>query len=112
MIEQGEARREARVVVALRRAQADDRRGHAGRFLPIELGLLQIDVVHDLRDGGYARLANAEALDEHLERTVLALVREFRVEHVETDLARFRLVALRGNELEAGRRVHEPSNEP
>src|SRR5215207_4921674 len=80
-------------------------------FEPVELTVLEVDVVNDLGDmaqGGV--VAEAEPFDEGLEGAVLALVCELGAEHVEGDAA-LDPFAL-GDEVEARALVDELPDQP
>src|ERR1041384_8204579 len=63
---------DALLVVARDRADAVDRAAHARRFLAAELVVVQIEVVDDLSDRGERGVAEAHALDQHLEGAAVA----------------------------------------
>src|SRR5438552_14568734 len=104
--------REAIAVVVMRHGDAGDHHGHPRHFRAIEFRLFQIDVVNDLGDGAHGRIVDAQALDQHLERAAVALVREFGIERVEADFVRFGRVVLSLHELEAGLRIDEAFDQP
>jgi len=54
----------------------------------------------------------AASIEQHLEGAFVALVREFRLENVETQFALLWAVAFAGDELEAGFRVDEAAYQP
>src|SRR5688572_13510816 len=95
------------LVLAMQERDPGDLCSDALGFGPAELGVPQIDVVNDVRDGAKPWLFEIEALAQNLERAAVALVRKFGLEHVEPQLARFRGVAFRRNELERRLRVDE-----
>src|SRR6516165_4205273 len=55
-----------------------------------ELAVLEIDIVDDLADGAKRCVFEAASVEQDLEGAFVALVREFRLEHVEAQLAFFR----------------------
>ena len=77
-----------------------------------ELGVLEVDVVHDLADGGERRVVQARPGQQHLEGAAVALVGELALVHVEPQVARLGHVALGGDELEPGLRIDEPADQP
>src|SRR5262245_25692009 len=78
----------------------------------IELRVLQIDVVHDLRNRHESAIVETQTRHEDLEGAEVAFMRELRLEHVEAKLLCFRLVTLGRHELEAGVGVDKPANQP
>src|SRR3989442_12344398 len=82
--------------------------GHA--FPAPELVVLEVRVVDDLADQPQTPVSDCKALEERLERAVLALVGEFAFEHVEPHGARARKRVERKGE--PGFRVEEPLDEP
>src|SRR5262245_44137341 len=85
---------------------------NACSFVTIELRLLEVDVVDDLRERLERRVLEVEGAQHHLERTEIPFMGKLGVEHVEAQFARSRYVAARGNELEGGRLVDKSANEP
>src|SRR5262249_21410554 len=81
-------------------------------FGSAELAVLEIDIVDDLADGAKRRVLEAAAIEQDLERALVALMREFRLEHVETQLAFFRPIAFAGDELELGFRIDKAAYQP
>src|SRR5712692_790497 len=109
-IEQRHPALEQLVVVVERGGERQDRQVHARGLAPRELAVAQIRLVDDLGDRAEAPVPDAPALQERLERAVLALVAELRAEHVERDPLRRRV--RRVGELEARLVVEEPFDEP
>src|SRR5262249_60603364 len=77
-----------------------------------ELAVLEIDLVDDLANGAKRCVLEAASLDQDLEGALVALVREFRLEHVEAQLTLFRPIAFARDELELGFRVDEAAYQP
>src|SRR5262245_54958617 len=65
--------------------QAVDPEIKARRLIPRELAVVQVGFVHNLGDRPNPAILDAEALDEGLERAVLAVVAEVGTEDVERD---------------------------
>ena len=74
---------EALFVVAGRGADAGDQGPDPLGLGAGELAVLEVDVVHDLGDRAERGLAQARALEQHLEGAAVALVGELGLEHVE-----------------------------
>src|SRR5215467_10911929 len=98
----------------IRRGQRDavDQGPHADRFVAAELVVLEVNVVNDLGDGAQRRILGRDAIEQHLEGALVALMCELGLEHVEAQLAFDRAIALAGNELEARIRVDETTDQP
>src|SRR5262245_4388840 len=111
-VEHGGPTLEAGFVIPLAHGDARDQPVDAGRLGTIELRVLQIDVVHDLRNWHECPVVETEARDEHLEGAEIALVRELGLEHVEAELPCLGLVALGRHELEGRILVDEATDEP
>src|SRR5262245_12183124 len=77
-----------------------------------ELAVLEIDIVDDLGDGAKRCVLEAASVEQHLEGAFVALVGEFRLEHVETQLALLRAIAFAGDELELALRIDEAAYQP
>src|SRR5919204_1760738 len=84
----------------------------AARILALELAVAEIDLMHDFRDLRECRILEVKSAQQRLESAAIALVRVLRVEHVEPELTRFRLVALWSDELEAPLWINETPDEP
>ena len=85
---------------------------HASHLLAAELGLLEIDVVNDVRHGAQRRVVDRESAQHHLEPAKVAVVGELGVEHIEAKLSHGRSVAAGRDELERGLRIDEATDEP
>src|SRR5215813_821686 len=107
----GPARDPLRVILG-RRADTLHKRSDACDFGSPELAVLEIDIVDDLADSAKRCILEAASLEQDLERALVALVREFRLEHVESQLAFLRPIAFAGDELELGFRVDEAAYQP
>src|SRR5438552_3291137 len=70
-------------VFAMRHRDSVNQRFEASRLAPAVLLVLQVDVMHDLRDVPQRRVSDLEAGQQHLEGAELALMRVLAVEHVE-----------------------------
>src|SRR5262245_42586618 len=81
-------------------------------FGPPELAVLEVDIVDDLRDGAKRCIFEAAPIEQDLERAFVALVGEFRLEHVETQLALFRAIAFAGHKFELRFRIDEAAYQP
>src|SRR5258706_3143192 len=81
------ASREARVVVVVPHRDPRDEPVEAESILPSELGVLEIDLMNDLRDCGQRPIGDPEAREKDFEGAGIAQVGELRLEHVEADLA-------------------------
>src|SRR5260370_6290969 len=103
---------QALVVVLVARADPGDQRVDARCFGALEFAVLQIDVVNDFRDRPQPTGVGRQASDKNLECAAIALVRELGIEHVESDLALFRAIAARRNELEFRVGVDEALDKP
>src|SRR3954453_915616 len=75
------ATRDATRVILGRHADPFDQRPDAGDLRPAEFFVLQVDVVDDLRDGAQRGILQCAALEQHLERALVALVGELGLEH-------------------------------
>src|SRR3954447_3889062 len=106
------ATRDAIRVILGRHADPFDQRPDAGDLRPAEFVVLQVDVVDDFRDGAQRRVFWHAALQQHLERALVALMRELGLEHVETQFGRIRAISLSGYELEAGLWINETAYQP
>src|SRR5262249_7093789 len=76
-------------------------------FGSAELAVLEIDIVDDLADGAKRRVLYAASLEQDLERALVALVGEFRLEHVEAQFTLLGPIAFAGDEFELGFRIDE-----
>src|SRR5262245_27644187 len=103
---------EARLVVPMAHGNPGDQPIDARCLGTIELRVLQVDVVHDLRNRHEGTIVETEARHEDLEGAEVAFMRELRLKHVKAEFLRVRLVALGRHELEAGVGVDEPANKP
>src|SRR3954467_3559791 len=106
------ATRDATRVILGRHADPFDQRPDAGDLRPAEFVVLQVDVVDDLRDGAQRGILQCAALEQHLERALVALVGELGLEHVEAQFGRLRAISLPGYELEAGLWINETAYQP
>src|SRR5262245_16958331 len=82
------------------------------RLLASVSRVLQVDVVDDLGERVERGILPPEVAEHHLEGAELAVVSELGLEHVEADLTRCGGVAARSDELEGGRSVDEPADQP
>src|SRR5258705_106489 len=112
VVEESRAASEPALVLFVSHRDPGDQPIDARSFRAAELGVLQIDIVYDLRDRRERGVVDAEAIDQHLEGAPVPFVRELRFEHVEADLARERSVTFSGDELEAAFRIDEAADEP
>jgi hypothetical protein len=112
VVEQGEGALQPGHVAGLRGRDAGHDLGDARRLRPVELAVLDVDVVDDLGDPAQPGVAQSGALDQDLEGAAVAFVGVFRLEHVEADLAAARPVARGGGELEARLGVDEAPDQP
>src|SRR5215218_1658705 len=112
VVEHRGAARQPPFVLLVGRCDALDEMGDAGRLRTAELGVLQVDVMHDLADGRERPVVQARAGLQHLEGAAVAVVGVLALVHVEAQLAGFGDVALRGYELEPGLRIDEAPDEP
>src|ERR1700692_1017442 len=103
---------QAFIVVLVVRADPGDQRIDARCFGALEFAVLQIDVVNDFRDRPQPTDAGHQASNQNLAGAAIAFVRKLGIEHVESDLALFRAIAARRNELEFRVRVDEALDEP
>src|SRR5262245_2664277 len=106
------AARDAFRVVLGRDADALDQRPDARDLGTAELVVLEVDVVDDLADGAQRRVLERAALEQHLERALVALVRELGLVHVETQLAVGRAISLAPHDLPAGVGLDETRDVP
>src|SRR6266511_2214690 len=83
-------------------------RGFLSAFLPKVL----VEVVDDFRDCAKRCVLEAASIEQHLKGAFVALVREFGLEHVETQLALLRAIAFAGDEFEACFRIDEAAYQP
>src|SRR5262249_29434504 len=79
----GATRNPLRIILG-RRADTLYKGSDTCNFGSAELAVLEIDIVDDLADGAKRRVLYAASLEQDLEGAFVALVREFRLEHVET----------------------------
>src|SRR5215211_7995152 len=112
VVEHGATPREPLRVVAIGRADPGDQAANAGRLLASELFVFEINVVHDLADGGQRGIVQSCTTQQNLEGAAVALVGELSLEHVEAQLIGFGHVAFGWHELEAGLRVDEALDQP
>src|SRR5439155_13610598 len=103
---------EAGFVIPMAHGDARDQPVDAGRLGAVELRVLEVNVVHDLRNRHEGAVVEAEARHEDLKGAEVAVVRELSFKHVEAKLLCLRLVALGGHELDAGVGVDKPMNQP
>src|SRR5689334_2543671 len=82
-VEDRHAPLEEPVIVPGAGRQSPDGEIEADRLGPGELSVVKVGLVHDLREGLDATIVEPESLDERLERAVLAVVPEVRVQNVE-----------------------------
>jgi hypothetical protein len=68
--------------------------------------------VNNLCNRGKRRINESYALDQYFQCTVVALVREFRLKHVEAQFIKHRLVAFRRHKLKARGGIDKAPNEP
>src|SRR5260370_32405877 len=87
LVEEDAAAIEARVVAGVCENQADQKLLDAGGLGPVELRILQVDVVNDLRDLREGAVCRPDPGEQRLEGTPIALVREIASDHVESQLA-------------------------
>src|SRR6266478_4841237 len=90
---------------------ADESRNSCG-LGAIELLVFAVDVVHYFAERAECGVAYTELANKRLKRAVLADMRVFGFEHVESKLATFRLVSARRNELESRLHIYESANQP
>src|SRR5207248_9837041 len=109
-LEEREAVTEHLVVVLVGREKPTDRQVDPARLLACELAVAQIRLVDDLGQAGQTPVPDPEALDERLERAIVAVVTELGPRRVERDRRR-REVAGRG-EHERRLRIDEPPDQP
>ena len=86
--------------------------GDVPGLLAPELSVLEIDVVHNLRDRAERRVVRADPVQHHFERTLVALMRVLRLDHVEAKPARLSVIVLRGDEFEPSAGVNEAADQP
>src|SRR5712675_2024365 len=75
-------------------------------------GRSSVAVVDDLPDRTKRRVAQIELAEKRLKRAILADMRVFSFEHVEPELAAFRTVSTRRDELESRLRIYESADKP
>src|SRR6478736_6710102 len=92
-------------IVLGRNADALDQRLDAGHLGTTELTVLEIDVMHDLADRPQCAVLRSGTIEQHLERALVALVGEFRLEHVEAQLAGLWAIPLARYEFESRFRI-------
>src|SRR5262249_19350418 len=107
----GPTRDPLRVILG-RRADTLHKRSNPCDFSSPEFAVLEIDIVDDLGDGAQRCVLEAAAIEQHLEGALVALVREFRLEHVETQFALLRSIAFARDEFELGFRIDEAAYQP
>jgi hypothetical protein len=90
---------------------ADESR-HSSRLRSIEAIVLAVNVVDHLADRAKRGVAQTELAHKRLKRAILADVRVFSLEHVEPELATFRCVSARRDELESRLRINESTDQP
>src|SRR5512132_2088450 len=78
----------------------------------IEAIVFAVNVVDCLADRAQCHVAQTELTNKCLKRAVLADMRVFSFEHVEAELATFRLVSAGRNELESRLSVYETADKP
>src|SRR5438876_12158888 len=86
IVEHGGPALQPGLVIPMPHGDTRDQSVDAGSLGTIELRILQIDVVHDLRDREEAAVVETQAQHEDLEGAEVALVRELGLEHVEAKL--------------------------
>jgi hypothetical protein len=90
--------------------EAVDRQIHAHGLGPGELAVVQVGLVHDLGDQADPGILDAKALDDGLERAVLAVMAEVGAEDIERDPLARRVGGVREAELRV--RIAEALDEP
>ena len=98
-----------RLIVGVRAAQAFDEAADGRRVWFVETIFFQIQIVNDPADPADARIGEAEARTERLERTTALVVAELGVERIEGDGAGGRGPIA---ELERRGRIDEAADEP
>src|SRR5205085_10470675 len=83
IVEESERALEAIVVRFVPRRQTFDELLHAERFRAPELVVLEVEVVHDLRERLHAAVGETDAADERLDRAAIAGVSEVAADHIE-----------------------------
>src|SRR5919197_2706409 len=78
----------------------------------LELAVAEIDLMNNFRDLRERRILELKSAQQRFEGAAIALVRVLRLEHVEPELTRFRLVSLWRDELEVRLWIDEPANVP
>src|SRR6266545_300227 len=112
VVEHFSAARDALQIIWCRQRDAVDHCPDADGFIAPEFIVLEVDVVNDLRDGAQRRVLRCDAIEQHLEGALVALMCELGLEHVEAQLTFGGAIALAGNELEARVRVDETADQP
>src|SRR5919198_773102 len=112
VVEHGGPALEPGLVIAMPHGDTRDQSVDASRLGTIKLRVLQIDVVHDLRNRHEGAIVETQPRHENLEGAEVALVRELGLEHVESELAALGTVSFSGHELEPRVRVDDAPDQP
>src|SRR5437867_4187761 len=112
VVEHGGPTLQPGLIIPMAHGDARDQPVDAKRLGAVELRVLEVNVMHDLRNRHEGAVVEAEARHEDLKGAEVAVVRELRIKHVEAELLGLRLVTLGRYELDAGVGVDKPANQP
>src|SRR5262245_50567814 len=99
-LKQLRAAEQARVIVTVQQRETCDHRRKPCSLRTGVFAVLDVDVVHELRDRAQTWHLELKLQAQHLERAELSLVRVFGLEHVEAKLVRLGDVPARRHKLE------------
>src|SRR5437773_4624544 len=108
VVEHGGPTLEPGFLIPMAHGDARDEPVDTGCLGTVELRVLEVNVVYDLRNRHEGAVVETETRQQDLEGAEVAVVRELSLEHVEAEFYCLRLVTLGRHELEAGGGVNKP----
>ena len=99
------------IIVGARELKTVDGRANGRRFRRPEFSVLQIEIVHDLREFRDGRVTDIEPCLERFKSAMIALVTKPRAEHVEWHRVGWRRFDI-SEETESGGGIDEPPYQP
>src|SRR5690348_13675074 len=112
VIEQRRTTSQPYLVIFMGGADACDQSFDSTSLRAAELVVFQINVVDDLGNWSQRAAGESKMAHQYFKCAAVPLVRKFRFEHVETDLAWLEFVSARRDEFELCRCIDKPPDEP
>jgi hypothetical protein len=112
IIEQPPTALNAVFVARTQRRNSCDDAGQSRCFIAAKLGVLAVDVMHDLADLAQRWIVWDKRLHKSLKRARVSDMRVFGFEHIESELAGLICVALRIDKVKPRSTIDESANEP